>query len=98
MLKDLCDEPLNIYLFPNPVSPNQSWLTVSNKSGLFPAGMYTIALFDFTGKLIRKSSQNLANVFQFQYKVSSLPAGNYLLNIEAPLNSKAPFVLRFQKL
>jgi len=98
MLKNLCDEKANIFLYPNPVSGSESFVTIANKAGRFANGKYTISLLDFSGKLLNNMQQSLLNVSNFKYNIANLAAGNYLLKLTAEFSNSAPVVLTFQKL
>ena len=98
MLKNLCDEKSTIFLYPNPVSGKQSFVTIANKAGRFVNGRYTLALFDFSGKLLNNNQQILLNVSDFKYNIDNLPVGNYVLKITPEFVDNTPTVLTFQKL
>lgn len=98
MLKDLCDEKAGIFLYPNPIASNQSFVTIANKAGRFVNGIYIISLLDFSGKLISTVEQRFLNVSDFKYNVAALSAGNYLLKVAAKAPDVSPTTLKFQKL
>lgn len=97
MLKNLCDTKANIFLYPNPVTSKQDFLTIANKAGAFIQGKYLISLFDNSGKLLNTTQQNLQSVSEFKYKLIDLAAGNYFLRIETTLGDLVPVVLAFKK-
>ncbi len=67
-------------LFPNPANDQTNYLTVKKYAGLFK-GKYKIALLDISGRVLSQKDITIMSTPQFNYEISGLPVGEYILNI-----------------
>jgi len=82
IIRGLCDEKkLKVTLFPNPVAGNKNEITIKANEGIF-SGKYNISLVDLKGKLISIQQVSLDVINQFNYKISSLPAGQFIVRLQ----------------
>lgn len=72
--------PVEVNIYPNPVMNNLNLVLNVPKSGLYSFGLY-----DLLGNLIHTfGMQNInANSTDFNFDVSAIPSGNYLIKIES---------------
>lgn len=96
-LKDICTSEANIYLFPNPLSGTQSFVTLVNRKGRFTNGNYNISLLDITGKLISSQQQNLFNASEIKFNIGGIASGNYFIKIQNVEGDSIPSILKIQK-
>lgn len=95
ILRNLCGRLSSAVLYPNPVSRNQSHITLLKNNGAFN-GSYTVEVFDATGKKVSAAVIRLSGVRLFKFPVNNLPAGSYTLRLA--VNGEAPQALPFQKI
>jgi len=82
IVSGLCNgKHLKAILFPNPVAGNKNEITIKAIDGVFN-GEYSISLVNFKGKLINNQQLNLNALHQFNYKISGLPAGQFIVRLQ----------------
>jgi hypothetical protein len=83
-----------LQLYPNPLPPQQSNLTIRPLAGLLN-GPVQLTLLDAAGRVLRRSVATLVNVPQWVLPTDGLPAGQYLLRWQDKNGTTA---LPFQKI
>jgi Secretion system C-terminal sorting domain len=92
----ICDSKSALSLYPNPVPKNNSVVYIQKDNGLFN-GTYQVSMLDMSGKIIKTTEIRLVNISRFNYDVSDVSAGQYLLKIFSS-NSKTIEILKVVKL
>ncbi len=72
---------LKIILFPSPVPGNKIGIIIKANENTFN-GKYNVSLIDLKGKLISNQLLNLDAANPFNYKISSLPEGQFILRLQ----------------
>ena len=89
IISGLCGgKHLKATLFPNPLAGNKNEITIKATEGIFN-GQYNISVVDVRGKLISNHQRNLNAVNQFNYKISSLPAGQFIIRLQKKDDTEA---------
>ncbi len=94
-ISGVCDSKTALSLYPNPVPKYSSSFYVQKENDLFN-GTYLVSLLDMSGKLIKTTEIKLVNVVRFNYDISNISAGQYLLKIFSE-NSKTVEILKVLK-
>ena len=96
MLNAECSGKTSLSIYPNPVALNNEFVTVKASGGLLN-GKYKAALYDVAGRLISVKEFLFTNQQQFNYPISNIASGKYLLKIINTTDGQST-ILELQKL
>ena len=95
VIDGLCNEPLSIKVFPNPVT-DQRFISVKATKGTFN-GNYKVSMFDAAGKLMGTNDFHFLNAPAFDFPLNKIATGQYLLKITNENNAAETFTTIIQK-
>ena len=95
VINGLCDESLAVVVFPNPVN-EQSFISVKATKGLFN-GIYNVNMYDVAGKLLSTNKFQLLDAPTFNFPLTKIAGGQYLLKIANQANADETFKVMIQK-
>jgi hypothetical protein len=95
VIDGLCTEPLSIKVFPNPVN-EQGFIAIKANNGLLN-GNYKVNMYDATGKLVANNNYQFLNTAGFDFPLTKIASGQYLLKIINQSNAAETFSIMVQK-
>lgn len=95
VIDGLCSALLSIKVFPNPVN-DQASISIRANSGLFN-GKYKVYLYDATGKLMNSNNYQFLNTSGFDFPLTKIAGGQYLLKIVNQADTAETFSVMIQK-
>jgi hypothetical protein len=95
VIDGLCNEPLSIKVFPNPVT-EQRFISIKATNGIFN-GNYKVSMYDAAGKLLVTNSYHFLNSPGFDFPITRIASGQYLLKISNESNAAETFTTIIQK-
>ena len=95
VIDGLCNEPLSIKVFPNPIT-EQRFISIKATNGIFN-GNYKVSMYDAAGKLMIATVYHFLNVSSFNFPLTKMASGQYLLKIINKNNAVETFTTMIQK-
>ena len=95
VIDGLCNEPLSIKVFPNPIT-EQQFIFIKATNGIFN-GNYKVCMYDAAGKLMVTNIYHFSNASGFNFPLTKMDSGQYLLKISNENNAVETFTTIIQK-
>ena len=95
VIDGLCNEPLSIKVFPNPIT-EQQFIFIKTTNGIFN-GNYKVGMYDAAGKLMVTNIYHFLNAPGFNFPLTKMASGQYLLKISNINNAVETFTTIIQK-
>lgn len=91
---NICNTRFEAGLYPNPVPPEVTEVSISAKAGIFN-GKYSIAITDISGKELKRTEVTYVNQLQVKFNTGILKGGTYFISITG--EDGQPYTLKMVK-